>query len=321
MTARYSFVVPIYNDGALAERFCLEFETALRAYLGIDRRDPSVELIFVDDGSRDDSVTALRKVCDRFAFARAIVLSRNFGQHIAISCGYREASGDYVGMLNVDMEDPPDQIPRFLELLRQGEHDIVYGLYQRRRVPLAQRLTSAMFNTLLNWLTGTRFPLNTSTLRVMNRRFVDAYNGLAEKSRYIPGLELWLGFRHGFVQVRHQPRMEGRSSYNLRRRLGMALESIISFSDLPLRLVVGFGFLVFAIGFALLLSMVIEKASGTTFFPGYVSTVSIVIIIGGIQILVIGLASLYVGRILREVQNRPLYIVRETYRGPGEDAR
>ena len=312
--ARYSFVVPIYNDGVLVDRFCAEFQTIFQTYLGLEQIDPLVELIFVNDGSRDDSAQLLRAACDRYAFAKAISLSRNFGQHIAISCGYRHATGDYVGMLNVDMEDPPDQIPLFLEFLQRGDHDIVYGLYERRDVSLSQRLSSAVFNVLLNRLTGANFPLNTSTLRVMNRRFLDAYNGLVEKSRYIPGLELWLGFRHGYVVVRHQRRTEGRSSYNVRRRFRMAVDSIISFSDLPLRMVVAVGFLVAGIGFLLLLTLVVEKLSGKDFLPGYVSTVSIVAFMGGIQILVVGLASLYVGRILREVQNRPLYVIQDTYK-------
>ena len=311
--ARYSFVVPIYNDGAMADRFCAEFQKVFQSYLGLEQIDPLVELIFVNDGSRDDSARLLRAACDRYPFAKAISLSRNFGQHIAISCGYRHATGEYVGMLNVDMEDPPDQIPLFLESLRRDDHDIVYGLYERRNVPFSQRLSSAAFNFLLNRLTGANFPLNTSTLRVMNRRFLDAYNGLVEKSRYIPGLELWLGFRHGYVAVRHQRRTEGRSSYNVRRRFRMALDSIISFSDLPLRMVATVGFFVAAIGFSLLLTLVLEKLSGKDFLPGYVSTVSIVVLMGGIQILVVGLASLYVGRILREVQNRPLYVIQETY--------
>lgn len=308
----YSFVVPIYNDGALARDFCVETAKVFRAYLGHDDLARDLEVIFVDDGSANNSLELLKGVCDEFPFAKLIALSRNFGQHIAISAGWRAASGDYVGMLNVDQEDPPSNLPLLLAVLEKGDCDIVGGKHSGRHAGAITRMTSHLFVSTMNRLTGYDTPVNATTMRIMTRRAADAYNALSEKSRYIPGLEMWLGLRYAWVPVEKQPRKAGKSSYNFRRRLRMAYSSIISFSDFPLRMAVKFGMLVAAAGILLGLGLVIEKMIGTRMFPGYTSTFVMIVFLGGVQIAVTGVASLYIGRILAEVQHRPLFVVRET---------
>jgi dolichol-phosphate mannosyltransferase len=223
-----------------------------------------------------------------------------------------------VGSLNVDMEDPPDQIPLLLAALEQGRCDVVFGLRRRRQSPFLVRVTSLAFNWVLNHAIHSDVPLNLATLRIMNRPFVDAYNVLSEKSRYIPGLEIWLGFERGYVEIAHQARTQGTSSYTLRRRLRMAFEAIISLSDVPLRIMVAFGAVVALIGFALSLYLIVGKLFFRDFDAGYPSTMSAIVLVGGVQILLLGVASLYIGRILAEVQNRPLYVVRSTYNVDGE---
>jgi len=310
---KYSFIVPIYNDGYLAADFCRELERVFRKHLATDDLDGLVEVIFVNDGSRDDSFAILRdQVCPEFSFARAVDLSRNFGQHVAITCGYRYAQGEVVGYLNVDMEDPPDQLPLLIDELRNGKFDFVGGIYVERHVPFFNKLTSKLFARVLNLLTGYQLPINMATVRVMNCKFIDVYNQLTEKSRYLPGIEAWMGFRRGWVPVKHRRRQRGGSSYNFKRRLLMASESIISFSDLPLKMAVVLGTTVALLGFVMTLLLIIGKLFFVDYRAGYTTTVSVIVFMGGVQINVMGLASLYIGRILREVQNRPLFIVRET---------
>ena len=306
---RYSLVVPIYNDAELAEDFCREFEATFKSYLRIETIESNVELIFVNDGSAPGHFVILEKLIPDYPFVQVIDLSRNFGQHRALSCGYAHARGEFVGMLNVDQQDPPDQIPVLLARIEQDECDLVLGVRKRTgRVSLSD-LGSRLFNWVLNTLTGSEGPLNVATIRIMNRRFVDAYNTFLEHSRYLPGLESWLGFRREYVETRHTPRTRGRSSYTLRSRISMAIDSIISFSDLPLRIISRLGFAIAGLGFALSFLILAQRLAGTDFLPGFVPVLSAVLIVGGVQIVVIGIASLYIGRILAEVQRRPLYVI------------
>jgi dolichol-phosphate mannosyltransferase len=308
----YSFVVPIYNDGALARDFCVEMARVFRGYLGHDDLARDLEVIFVDDGSHNDSPELLKRACNEFAFAKAVFLSRNFGQHIATCAGFRAANGDYVGTLNVDMEEPPTCLPALLDALKQGGCDIVGGLHDGRPVGAFTRMTSYLFVTVMNRLTGYDVPKNATTLRIMTRRAAEVFNSLTEKSPFIPGLEGWLGMRYVRVPIQEQPRKAGKSSYNFRRRLRMAYKSVISFSDFPLRLAVKFGMSVALIGMLLAMGLLVKKWFGDV-LPGYTSTFVAIVFLGGVQIAVTGVASLYIGRILAEVQQRPLFVVRETY--------
>lgn len=308
-----SIVVPIYNDAYLAEDFCMEFDRVFREYLKKENILEDVELIFVNDGSKNDSYSELKAIAPKYKFVKIIDLSRNFGQHIALSCGYAHALGNYVGMLNVDMQDPPDQIPVLLDHIKSNDIDIVYGLRETRHSSFSDKYTSLVFNMVLNKLTGSNTPSNVSTIRIMNRKFVNAYNSLSEKSRYLPGLETWLGFKHGYVNTIYQERKKGRSSYTFKKRFKMAFEAITSFSDLPLRIATRAGFLIAVVGFILILFLVIQKLFFIKFQPGYSSTLSIIVFLSGVQIMFIGMASIYIGRIFREAQNRPLYLIRDTY--------
>lgn len=308
---QYSLVVPIYNDGPLSGDFCQAFEQVFEKYLKKDNIAEEVELIFVNDGSPNDSMKHLEETAAKYPFVKVIGLSRNFGQHIAVSAGYQHASGQYVGMLNVDMEDHPSEIPKLLDHMKAQDLDLVIAMRRERKGSLINRITSVMFNWTLNKLTGQNVPLNLGTLRIMSRRFTDAYNSLSEKSRFIPGLESWLGFKHGYTEIEHREREKGRSSYNFSRRMKMAMETIISFSDLPLKIIAAFGFAVAIIGFFLNLLLILAKLLLIDFQAGYLSTISIIIFLGGMQILVTGMASLYIGRILKEIQNRPLYIIQD----------
>jgi dolichol-phosphate mannosyltransferase len=308
---QYSFIVPIYNDGYLVEDFCIEYEKVFQNYLNIKDISEFVELIFVNDGSKNTSIEELKIAAQKYPFVKVIDLSRNFGQHIALSCGYFHAQGAYVGMLNVDMQDPPDQIPILLDFIKNNNFDIVFGLREKRFSSWGDKVTSYFFNTLLNRLTGNNTPINVSTLRIMNRKFVNAYNSLSEKSRYLPGLESWLGFKHGYTPIRHQERKKGKSSYNFKKRLLMALDAVVSFSDLPLKMISLLGIGIAIIGFLSVLAIIITKLLYIEYQHGFVSIISAIIFVGGMQIVVIGLAGIYIGRVLKEVQNRPLFIIQE----------
>ena len=240
-----------------------------------------------------------------------IDLSRNFGQHIALSCGYKHANGNYLAMLNVDMQEPPSQVIKLLDHIKISDVEIVYGLVDKRKTTLLNRISSKFFNQILNFLTQQKVPLNVSTLRIMSRKFIQSYNEFSEKSRYLPGLENWLGFKSDFLSICHQERKKGKSSYNFRKRFNMAFQTIISFSDFPLKLIVLLGSIIALLGFILTTILIFSKILFINFQPGFTTTVSVITFLGGIQIIVVGVSALYIGRILKEVQNRPLYIINE----------
>ena len=309
-TPLLSLVVPVYGDGYLALPFCEAMQAAMENLLPDCDIGDLVEVIFVNDGSPNNSQDQLLEASRRFLFVKVIELSRNFGQHVAVSCGYRFATGRYVGMINADQQDPPDQIGALLDAMKAGNCDIAVGLRGQRAESLLNSLTSRAFHTAMNLLTGAKTPVNAATLRLMSRQFVDAYNRLNEKTPYIPGLENWLGFRHVYVPIRHQARISGKSTYSFRKRWRLAAESIIGFSDLPLRVAATLGFAITSIGMLLSLGLVMQKLFFIRFAPGYTSTITIVVFLGGLNLMFLGLVSLYVGRILREVQGRPRYIIK-----------
>ena len=314
MTApRVSIVVPIYYDGYLAPALCAELERVMSRHFGGAPLRDSLELIFVNDGSRDGSLDELLRLRQAYDFVRVIDLSRNFGQHSAIACGLRDARGEVVLRMNVDMQDPPAAIPLLVDTLREGGYDLVAGQYSARQSPWPNRLTAYLYFVLFRFFTGFDTPQNTSPLRAMSRRFVDAYNALTEKSRFPQGLDQWLGFRHKYVEIEHRPRADKRSAYNFWSRLRLAINGVLYFSDRPLQLVAAGGFVVALTGIVLGAYIVAERLLGVEYLPGYASLAAIALVAFGLQLCCTGLVGLYVAKIFREVQNRPLFIIRERF--------
>jgi dolichol-phosphate mannosyltransferase len=308
-----SIVVPIYRDGALAMDFCQSMVQLEKKFLDVGVNQ--LEVIFVSDGIPED-IPYLQETCRRFDFAKYIAFTRNFGQHIAISCGLLHSTGDLVSYMDVDMEDPPSELPRLIHELDKSASEICVGLRIRKKVSVVTRITSRLFHILLTKLTGLSVPANGTTMRVMTRNYLTAFGGLSEKERYLPGIEAWLGHRTCYLPIVQQARTQGKPSYDFRKKLRMAISAVLSFSDLPLRMVVRIGFYISALSFAMGFYLVISRAFFADYQPGFTSTTALIMFFGGFQVFVTGLAGLYIGRILREVQNRPLYVIREKFRLP-----
>jgi glycosyltransferase involved in cell wall biosynthesis len=307
----FSIVVTIYNDGYLTEPFCQEFQRVFQQYLGVHEIAEKVELIFVNDGSKDDSLNKLKDMVLRFRFVKVIDLSRNFGQHVAILCGYREASGRYVGRLNVDMQDPPSELPLLLDTIQNEDVDLVVGIQKIRKSGWVDVVTARFFFWFFNLLTGAKIPQNTATLRVMNRRFADAFKQVNDKFPFVQGLENWFGFRVKYIPTEHRRRGDKKSSYTLLKRLKLALDASIAFSDRPLRFTVYLGLMFSALGFTGLVVITVLRLLMPDIPAGYSSIMAVLLFFAGIQILVIGLCGLYIGKILAQVQDRPVYLIRE----------
>lgn len=309
-----SLIVPIYNDGWLARDFTERFEEVFSSYFGSDNLVSHVELIFVNDGSKNDSINDLLELSKAYDFLKVIDLSRNFGQHIAITAGYKFSKGYYVGMMNVDLQEDVSEFIKLVDfLVHNSNYDFALGLREKRNDGIFKKLTSYLFNKTLNLLTGDKTPTNSSTVRLMTRPFLNAYLELTEKDRYLPALENWIGFRHAYLPIIHSERKKGKTSYNLSKRLKMAFNAIITFSDKPLRISVIIGFIITCVGFLMGLRLILMKIFYSEIQPGYTSTISLIIFFSGVQLLFLGLTAIYIGKILKEVQNRPLYIIKETF--------
>ena len=303
----FTVVIAIFNDGALARDAVLQVTASLSQFAPCN----DIEFIFVNDGSGDDSMAYLTNVVEEFKRVKVLDLSRNFGQHAALSCGYLHAQGDFIIRMNVDLQDHPRELQKLVPAALTGEHDLVVGQYTARKSPFLTRLSALMYFNLFNFLTGFKVPQNTAPMRIMSRRFVDQLNLLTEKQRFPQGIDQWLGFNHCYVPINHSPRAIGKSSYNAWSRLRLAAEGVLYFSDRPLKLIAGVGFLLAFAGFFMGFAVAVQKVTGSGLLPGYASLLALLVFGFGIQISCIGMLGLYLGGVFREVQNRPFFIVRQ----------
>ena len=308
---KYSFVVPIYNDGYLISAFCTEFEKVFKKYLNTSLIENDVELIFVNDGSSDNSLDLLKECAKNLNFIKVINLSRNFGQHIAILCGYKHASGSFIGRLNVDMQDPPDQIPKLIRELVDSSYDMIVGIQPYRKSSFIDIITARLFFWFFNFLIGSKIPQNTSSLRVMRRHYVDALLLNGDKNPFLQGLEHSIGFHVGYSSVKHRKRVDHRTSYSLAKRFRLAFNAAVSFSDRPLKCIIYIGFFAALVGFFGILYLISTKFLFPNILPGFTSTLASIFFFAGLQISVTGLCGIYIGKILFHVQDRPLFIVKE----------
>jgi len=311
----FSIVTSIFNDGSLAQEFCQEVSSVVACYLNVSIPDlkNKLEIIFVNDGSRDNSLQDLLKVKETFETVKVVDLSRNFGQHEALACGFRLAKGDLIIRLNVDLQDPPNEIPKLLEEIKTKNSDLVVGFYDQRNSPWLDCITAKIYFQVFSFLSGIKIDKQTSAMRVMSRRFIDAYNSLTEKSRFPQGLDHWLGFNHSYVPVIHRSRKMGKSSYNFLSRISLAVTGILYFSDRPLKLIIYLGFCLAGLGTVLGLAIIAQKFFYNSIIPGYTSLAIIGLFGTGLQICCIGVIGIYLGKVFRETQNRPLYVISSIY--------
>jgi polyisoprenyl-phosphate glycosyltransferase len=304
---RYSFVVPLYNE----EETLPELATRLTAVL--DGLDGVSEVLLVDDASRDGTFRLLLDLHRRDPRFKPIRLARNFGHQLAISAGIDFALGDAVVIMDGDLQDPPEVVPELVARWREG-HDVVYAVRTRREGETwLKRATAGLFYRLLRRLTRTDVPLDAGDFRLVDRRVVDAFKLLRERNRYVRGMFSWVGFDQVGVPYERDARFAGERKYSYRKSLELAVDGIVSFSTVPLRVVLAAGFVIALASFMLGLFALGARVGGWYSTPGWASLLLAISFLGGVQLTLIGVVGLYVGRIADEVKARPLYVVREAY--------
>lgn len=302
---RLSLVIPMHNEAeVLNVLFARLDETVGR--LGLD-----LEIVCVDDGSRDDTFALMTARAANDPRIRLIGLSRNFGKEAAMTAGLDMATGDLVVPLDADLQDPPELIAEFLALWEQG-YDVVYGVRSDRSSDsAAKRLTANAFYSLFNLVAEREIPASTGDFRLMDRTVVEALKALPERNRFMKGLFSWVGFRQVGVPYVRPERAAGETSFPYRRLFRFALDGMTSFSTAPLRVwtLVGVGS---AIG-ALLAAMVIVirvLVAGRD-VPGYASLMVVILFAFALQMIALGVLGEYIGRMYQEVKGRPIYLVRD----------
>jgi glycosyltransferase involved in cell wall biosynthesis len=302
---RLCVVVPAFKESEGLR----EFHARLGAVL--DRLDLDGEVLYVDDGSKDDTYAIMCELRDADPRVATLRLSRNFGKELALTAGLDAADADAVVVIDADLQDPPELIPTFVQHWREG-YDVIYGTRSTRAGETRlKKFTSAAFYRIMQRLSATPLPRDTGDFRLMSRRAVDAIKQLRERQRFMKGLFTWVGYRQKAMVYDRDPRFAGSSKFNYWRLWNFALEGITSFSGAPLKIATYIGVFtaLLAFGFGI---VVLGKA---LFFGdpvrGYPSLMLVVLFLGGVQLMALGMVGEYLGRLYMEAKQRPLYLIDE----------
>jgi len=304
LAKKLSIVIPVFN-----ESLCID-ELWARVSGIANQLTYEVEIIVVDDGSTDTSFAQISAIAQADSRLKIIRFSRNFGHQLAITAGMDLATGDAVILIDADLQDPPELIVEMLAQFEQGA-DVVYAVRRRREGETGfKRWSAAMFYKVMRQMSPISIPLDTGDFRLMSRRVVDALNTMREKDRFVRGMVSWVGFDQRPVYFDRDPRWAGETKYPLRKMIKFALNGLTSFSTVPLRWATWLGF-VFALGAGLYIMIVVGlRLTGHT-FPGYASLMIAILLLGGIQLMTVGIVGDYVGRLYLESKRRPLYVIRD----------
>lgn len=301
-----SLVVPVYNEELVVERL---FERTREALQTITE---DYEVLFVNDGSTDQTLPRLLACRDRDPRFKILDLSRNFGHQPAILAGLSYARGEYIGIMDGDLQDPPELFRRFHEKMQEG-YDVVYAIRKKRKESWFKRGAYWLYYRLLARIAGFRFPVDSGDFSLMRKRVVDEMLRLPEQSLFIRGLRFWVGFRQTGVVYERAERLAGEPKYDLRRLYRLATNGIYSFSDFPLRLMGQLGMLTVFITASYTIYILSKKIIWGEIIEGFTTLILAIFFFGGVQLISIRILGEYVSRIYDQSRNRPLFIVKDAY--------
>lgn len=308
--ALVSIVIPIYFE----EQVVRELYNRLKQVLADIGSHYRYEIIFVNDGSKDRSLKILHELHLKDSTVRIIDFSRNFGHQIAITAGIDNAAGDAVIVMDGDLQDPPEVIIDMIAKWEEG-YKVVYGVRSVRKGDSTFKLVTAkLFYIIINKLSDVKLPLDAGDFRLMDRVVVNALTSMREQNRYIRGMVSWVGFPQCGLHYERDARYAGKTKYTLKKMIKFALDGIISFSDKPLHYSNQFGLLITTLSFLLALWVIINKIIHPSLsIQGWTSILVVILFLGGIQLISVGILGEYIGRLMREIKDRPLYIVAQKY--------
>ncbi|MDR1984470.1 MAG: glycosyltransferase family 2 protein [Prevotellaceae bacterium] len=299
-----SIVSPVYR----AEKIVSELVKQLHE--NVSTITDNYEIILVNDGSPDNSWQVIVEECAKDKKVKGINLSRNFGQHYAITAGLSYAKGEWIVVMDCDLQDRPDEIPNLYIKAQEG-WDIVQARRKERQDGFVKRLSSSAFHSLYSYLSGIKTDKAIANFGIYNQKVIEEYKKMKESSRSFPSLIEYLGFKKTVIDVKHAERFEGKTSYSLSKLLHLTTDVILSNSNKPLKLTVKLGFYISALSFLLALYNVFAHIAGIIGVPGYTTTIFSIWFVGGLILFVLGIIGLYIGRIFEQVKERQLFVVRD----------
>ncbi len=314
--ALLSVVVPCRNEEAVLREFQARMQAALR-----DVADVEYELIYVDDGSVDDTFGVLQGMQREEDRVRVLRLSRNFGQELALTAGLAESIGDAAVLIDADLQDPPAVIAEMVSRWRAGADVVVGTRLARAGERRFKRWSASLFYRALNRLAEHAVPLDAGNFRLMDRKVVDALLAMPERDRLTRAMVSWIGFRQEAVSYERDPRVAGKTNYRLRHMLRLALDGVFSFSLRPLRLATWLGFMAASLALAGICYAVTVRLLTDAWVSGWAALFIATLFVGGSQLVVVGILGEYVGRIYGEVKRRPMYFVAQRLGFPADDDR
>jgi dolichol-phosphate mannosyltransferase len=308
-----SIVVPVYNEEAVLPEFYKRLHAVVKDLRGLSGE----EIIFVDDGSRDGTAKILSELVRWDKSVKVLQFSRNFGHQIALTAGLDHAKGDAVVVIDSDLQDPPETIPRLLDKWRDG-YEVVYAVRESREVDSwFKRMTARLFYGIMRKIGSLDLPMDAGDFRLLDRKAVEAFRSLGEHHRFVRGLTLWIGFRQTGVLYPRAERFAGVTKYPFGKMLKLAWDGVTSFSFAPLRVAIYLGLIVSVLSFVFGLFVIFGRfffdQTELLGFPtrGWGSLMVAVLFLAGVQLIVLGMMGEYLGRTYDEVKRRPLYILRD----------
>ena len=297
-----SIVIPCFNEESNIEQLINELVPVLK--------NLNYEIIFVDDGSKDNTFLLIKNISGKNKNITGISLSRNFGHQVAIMAGMQQSKGDVVIMMDADLQHPPQIIPQLIAEYEKGFDIVNTKRLETKGESSFKKLTSKSFYCLINFLSDVKIEPASADFRLMSRKAVDAFLQFEEKDRFTRGLVSWMGFKQSIIEYNASSRFAGKSKYTFKKMFRFGMDGITSFSTKPLRISFYTGFIVFFIGIAYSIYAIIKNILGET-VPGWTSILVSVLIIGGIQLLSVGIIGEYIARIFNETKARPLYFIKD----------
>lgn len=304
MKPHISIVSPVYRGEKMVA------ELVRRNVESVSTITDNYEIILVNDASPDNSWDEIVNQCAANPKVKGINLSRNFGQHYAITAGLHYAKGDWVVVMDCDLQDRPEEIPNLYRKAMDG-YDIVFAKRMNKKFGFWKKLSSTLFHKIYDWLSGMKTDETIGNYGIYSSKVIVEYNNLKETARSFGSLLFYLGFKSSTIEVEHAERMDGGSSYSIRKLLKLSFDVMISNTNKPLKFAVTIGFIMAGASFLLALYNIIAKWVGMIMVQGYTTTVFSIWFVGGLLLVMLGIIGLYVGKIFEQVKERPLYVVSE----------